>query len=33
MHPRLAVARKGVQGIWKDLPLPATDLSEVSAGR
>jgi len=33
MHPRLAVARKGVQGIWKDLPLPASDLSEVSAGR
>jgi peptide/nickel transport system substrate-binding protein len=29
MHPRLAVARKGVQGIWKDLPLPASDLSEV----
>ena len=33
MHPRLAVTRKGVQGLWKDLPLPATDLSEVSAGR
>jgi len=33
MHPRLAVTRKGVQGIWKDLPLPASDLSEVSAGR
>ncbi len=30
MHPRLAVTRKGVQGIWKDLPLPASDLSEVS---
>ena len=30
MHPRLAVAKKGVQGIWKDLPLPASDLSEVS---
>jgi peptide/nickel transport system substrate-binding protein len=30
MHPRLAVVRRGVQGIWKDLPLPATDLSEVS---
>ena len=30
MHPRLAVARKGVQGIWKDLPLPANDLSEIS---
>ena len=33
MHPRLAVTRKGVQGLWKDLPLPASDLSEVSAGR
>jgi peptide/nickel transport system substrate-binding protein len=33
MHPRLAVTRKGVQGIWKDLPLPASDLSEVTAGR
>ena len=30
MHPRLAVAKKGVRGIWKDLPLPASDLSEVS---
>jgi peptide/nickel transport system substrate-binding protein len=30
MHPRLAVVKKGVQGIWKDLPLPASDLSEVS---
>ena len=31
MHPRLAVTRKGVAGLWKDLPLPASDLSEVSA--
>src|SRR6267378_1906792 len=30
IHPRLAVTRKGVQGIWKDLPVPAFDLSEVS---
>jgi peptide/nickel transport system substrate-binding protein len=30
MHPRLAVAKKGVQGLWKDLPVPAADLSEVS---
>jgi peptide/nickel transport system substrate-binding protein len=30
MHPRLAVTKKGVQGVWKDLPLPASDLSEVS---
>ncbi|PYM19771.1 MAG: ABC transporter substrate-binding protein, partial [Candidatus Rokuibacteriota bacterium] len=29
MHPRLAVAKKGVQGLWKDLPIPAADLSEV----
>jgi peptide/nickel transport system substrate-binding protein len=33
MLPRLAVVKKGVQGIWKDLPVPANDLSEVSAGR
>jgi peptide/nickel transport system substrate-binding protein len=30
MHPRLAVTKRGVQGIWKDLPLPASDLSEVA---
>ena len=30
MHPRLAVAKKGVQGLWKDLPVSAADLSEVS---
>ena len=30
MHPRLAVVKRGVQGVWKDLPLPASDLSEVS---
>jgi peptide/nickel transport system substrate-binding protein len=30
MHPRLAVAKKGVQGLWKDLPVPSADLSEVS---
>jgi peptide/nickel transport system substrate-binding protein len=30
MHPRLAVTKRGVQGIWKDLPLPANDLSEAS---
>jgi len=30
MHPRLAVAKKGVQGLWKDLPVPAADLAEVS---
>jgi peptide/nickel transport system substrate-binding protein len=29
VHPRLAVAKKGVTGFWKDLPLPAMDLSEV----
>ena len=30
MHPRLAVAKKGVQGLWKDLLIPAADLAEVS---
>ncbi|MBI4587408.1 MAG: ABC transporter substrate-binding protein [Candidatus Rokubacteria bacterium] len=29
-HPRLLVAKKGVQGIWRDVPIPALDLSEVS---
>ena len=28
-YPRLVAAKKGVQGIWKDLPTPSTDLSEV----
>jgi peptide/nickel transport system substrate-binding protein len=30
MHPRLAVVKKGLQGLWKDLPASANDLSEVS---
>jgi peptide/nickel transport system substrate-binding protein len=30
MHPRLVVAKTGVQGIWKDLPVPSADLSEVA---
>src|SRR5438309_1198849 len=30
MHPRLVVAKKGIQGIWKDLPVPSADLSEVA---
>ena len=30
MHPRLVVTKKGVTGIWKDLPLPVLDLSEVA---
>jgi peptide/nickel transport system substrate-binding protein len=30
MHPRLAVSRKGLQGLWQHLPVPAADLSEVS---
>ena len=29
MHPRLVVTKKGVTGLWKDLPLPASDLREV----
>jgi peptide/nickel transport system substrate-binding protein len=27
--PRLVAAKKGIQGIWKDLPTPAMDVSEV----
>jgi peptide/nickel transport system substrate-binding protein len=30
IHPRLVASKKGVQGIWKDLPIPSADLSEVS---
>jgi peptide/nickel transport system substrate-binding protein len=30
MHPRLVVTKRGVTGIWKDLPLPVLDLSEVA---
>jgi len=30
MHPHLVVARRGLQGLWKDMPIPAADLSEVS---
>src|SRR5256884_3133452 len=30
MHPRLVVAKTGVQGIWKDLPVPSADLSDVA---
>ncbi|HEX3175177.1 MAG TPA: ABC transporter substrate-binding protein [Methylomirabilota bacterium] len=29
IHPRLVVAKKGVTGLWKDLPIPSNDLSEV----
>jgi peptide/nickel transport system substrate-binding protein len=29
VHPRLLVAKKGVTGFWKDLPIPSNDLSEV----
>jgi peptide/nickel transport system substrate-binding protein len=29
VYPRLVAAKKGVQGIWKDLPTPSLDLSEV----
>ena len=29
IHPRLAVAKKGVTGFWKDVPIPSNDLSEV----
>jgi peptide/nickel transport system substrate-binding protein len=30
MHPRLVATKKGLTGLWKDLPLPAFDLSEVA---
>jgi peptide/nickel transport system substrate-binding protein len=30
MHPRLAVAKKGLQGLWQDLPVPSGDMSEVA---
>src|SRR5215471_16459292 len=29
IYPRLAVTKKGLQGVWKDLPAPVSDLSEV----
>jgi peptide/nickel transport system substrate-binding protein len=32
-YPRLVAAKKGVQGIWKDLPVPSMDLAEVSWAR
>jgi peptide/nickel transport system substrate-binding protein len=30
VHPRLVVAKKGLTGIWKDLPIPSFDLSEIA---
>ena len=30
MHPRLVVTKKGVTGIWKDLPISSMDLIEVA---
>jgi peptide/nickel transport system substrate-binding protein len=30
IHPRLVAAKKSLQGLWKDLPVSAFDLSEVS---
>jgi len=30
VYPRLVATKRGVQGIWKDLPIPSADLSEVS---
>ncbi|HEV8309449.1 MAG TPA: ABC transporter substrate-binding protein [Methylomirabilota bacterium] len=30
VYPRIVAAKKGVQGIWKDLPTPSLDLSEVA---
>jgi peptide/nickel transport system substrate-binding protein len=33
MYPYLVAAKKGVQGIWKNLPTPSLDLSEVGWAR
>ncbi|MGH7345580.1 MAG: ABC transporter substrate-binding protein [Candidatus Rokuibacteriota bacterium] len=30
IYPRLAVTKKGLQGLWRDLPAPVFDLSEVA---
>jgi peptide/nickel transport system substrate-binding protein len=30
IHPRLAVTKKGLQGVWKDQPAPGWDLTGVS---
>jgi len=30
VYPRIVAAKKGVQGIWKDLPTPSFDLAEVA---
>ena len=30
IHPRIVVTKKGLQGLWKDLPAPVFDLSEVA---
>jgi peptide/nickel transport system substrate-binding protein len=30
VYPRIVAAKKGVQGIWRDLPTPSMDLTEVS---
>jgi len=30
MHPRLVATKKGITGIWKDLPISSLDLSEVA---
>ena len=29
MHPNLIVAKKGLSGLWKDLPVPSANLTEV----
>jgi peptide/nickel transport system substrate-binding protein len=30
VHPNLVVARRGLQGLWKDMHIPSMDLSEVA---
>ena len=33
IHPRLAATKKGLTGLWKDLPAPVFDFSEVAWGK
>jgi len=33
VYPRIVAAKKGIQGIWRDLPTPVFDLSEVAWAR
>jgi len=33
VDPRIVAAKKGVQGIWTDLPTPSFGLSEVACAK